>query len=123
MEFAQINPDLEPMFLYPGIAGSYLTVLYTFPVEPKSVFKLVKWQRRVLNGIVIHYSSFSSSFYIETKKPGLYYYGSYIWDFENEEFINNPDKTELDALNAMAKNFKDTVWENVIAARIEELSK
>lgn len=132
MEFAQINPQLEPKFVYPGVNHS---MFYLQPVEPGSIMQLVSWLIQSgrsgvysLPGIQQH--KYTLTF--EAKKPGLLYVGSYFLGRapgntkilgRQELFFQKRDTPdELTALQYLEPLLKDTSWQPVIEQRIKELT-
>ncbi len=134
LEFVQINPDVEPMFVVFGQAGNDYGMNFSPPVSPGSSFKVVSWTVETgieyyksndnYYGIPVYgkvYPEFDQSLIITTSKPGLYYYGSYILHNDGKKFSIDNRKTELDALKLLAGRFKDPPWNQVIAERISQL--
>jgi hypothetical protein len=136
VEFVQINPDKEPLFVLPGKMFTDGTMFYTHPVKPGMILKMIQWKR--YDDVNVHYSYgrqmvdkiytvipqvFGEEVTVEIKKPGLYYFGNYAMDYEKNIFVknDNPEKTELNILKKIIDDFKNTAWENVINERIKEL--
>ncbi len=133
IEFSQINPENEAMWIFPGTAG---TMFYCTPVTPGSVLHMTLWGYS--SGNTYYYARLGigksdDSLTFTAKKPGLQYVGAhnhkgtkmgegllsgYTYAFEEED---SPD--ELDALAKLKPLLKGTAWEAVIDARIQELSK
>ena len=141
IEFVQINPDIEPMFITPGNDNKDKSMNYTQPVPVGSVFKIASWDDKIgrinyghsagegpggggftnLYGRI--YPPFDQSIIITASKPGLCYYGSYLLDKERKNFTIDNKKTELVALKLLVKKYKNTSWENMITERIKELEE
>ncbi|MEL3904287.1 MAG: hypothetical protein P1P63_04130 [Treponemataceae bacterium] len=127
--FAQMNPEKEPFFVIP-LSFSASRAFVIQPIEPGSKMRLLCSSYTVetaLNVMTTYYHNThfglpdSQTFVFTAKKPGLQYAGAYRrYEFEYEPIKND---YELLTLEGMADYFKDTEWEPLITARIEELKK
>lgn len=131
-EFIQLDPAQEPACYSPGKSG---TVFYLAPVKPGVTAHLISW----------HYSSGNTVYYgvpglkdsnmaitVTAKNAGLQYVGAHQFInpvYESKTITNQllgfhrvDSPTELEALQKIAPLLAGTVWEEVIASRIEELT-
>jgi hypothetical protein len=130
MEFVQINPEFEPMYILPGRVES---TLHFQPLPIGAKLHLARWSKQIGNTILVHSGGIqksNTSIDITVKNPGLNYFGSYrlntettFWTIGDSKFVIDESKTELDALLMLKKHFKKTEWENLIDDRIKELQK
>jgi hypothetical protein len=132
IELAQIAPDGEPMFIYPGRQGSFF---FTQPVPVGSAIHLLYYSYQ--EGRTIYYSrqGLQKGYDItaEVSKPGLHYAGTFVLTspkrdggmFEGPSgFGFQPVKEdyEAEALQLLLKKLKKSEWEGIIEARLKELT-
>jgi hypothetical protein len=123
IEFAQINPEGEAMFVSPGRNNSFF---FLQPVPLGSTMHLVYYTYK--SGRTVYYSreglQKGNDLTVHAAEPGLYYAGSYVLTSveENYGFHRIGEHTELLGLQELLKKMKKTEWEPVIQARMEELS-
>lgn len=134
LEFAQIDPEGEAMFIAPGRSRSFF---FLQPVPVDSTLHLIYHQ----------YTSGRTTFYayeglqkgdditINATEPGLHYAGSYLYQYiggDSDKLISfnpsghygfkpNGNHTELEGLKELLKKMKNTRWEELIIARMEEI--
>lgn len=133
VEFAQINPEGEAMFISPGRSGSFFFIQ---PVPIDSSLHLIFHRYKEGRTTYYTYEGLQKGYDITINaiKPGLYYAGSYLLQSVGEDsgswisfimspdgFLPNGDHTELEGLKDLLKKMKNTEWEELITARIEEL--
>ncbi len=131
IEFAQINPEGEAMFVSPGRENSFF---FLQPVPLDSTMHLVYYTYQ--SGRTVYYSreglTKGNDLTVHADEPGLLYAGSYLLTSVEEEGVEKGDAnygfhrigehTELFGLQELMKKMKKTEWEPVIQARMEELS-
>jgi len=132
IEFAQINPEGEAMFVSPGRSNSFF---FLQPMPVGSTMHLVYYSYQSWR--TVHYSyeglQKGADVTVNIEEPGLYYAGSYVLtsveDNETAEksagvygFHNIGSHTELEGLQELLKKMKGTEWEPVVRTRLEELS-
>ncbi len=132
IELAQINPDGEPMFIYPGRQNSFF---FTQPVPVGSAIHLVYYSYK--SGRTIHYSrvGLQEGYDItaKTTEPGLHYAGSYVLTSveKSKSMFEAPsdygfhpvgEGDEAEALKLLLKKLKKSEWKGIIEARLKELS-
>ena len=126
IEFAQINPDGEAMFVSPGRDNSFF---FLQPVPLDSTMHLVYYTYQA--GRTVYYSreglQKGNDVTIHAEEPGLHYAGSYVLtsvEGQNADygFHQIGEHTELIGLQELLKKMKNTEWEQLIQARMEELS-
>ena len=126
IEFAQINPDGDAMLVAPGRTGSFF---FLQPVPLDSTMHLVYYTYQ--SGRTVYYSreglQKGNDLTVHAEEPGLHYAGSYVLTSVDEQdddygFHRVGEHTELFGLQELLKKMKNTEWEPLIQARIEELS-
>ncbi len=132
IELAQINPDGEPMFIYPGRQKSFF---FTQPVPVGSAIHLVYYSYQ--EGRTIYYSreGLQKGYDItaEVIEPGLHYAGSYVLTSQEKDggMFETPsdygfhavgEEKEAEALELLLKKLKKSEWEGIIEARLKELT-
>jgi hypothetical protein len=137
LEMIQLNPAKEPMLITPARIGDY------FFTEPLPLglsvrfyyFTIKDGLETVPVNVGIQGQGPTDK---RLEKPGLLYLGSLVFcdkayaekktllgplDINTMSLYPIGDDLEIDILSSMNKAFKDTEWEAVIAARIEELKQ
>lgn len=132
IEFAQINPDGEAMFVSPGRDGSFF---FLQPVPLDSTMHLVYYTYQ--SGRTVYYSreglQKGYDLTVHVEESGLHYAGSYVLTSvedpegsengaENYGFHPIGTHNELYGLRELLKKMKNSKWESVVQARMEELS-
>jgi len=111
--FAQINPSMEAMIVFPMVLRDKRDFLYYLSPHPVGMhFHPVRKVTFTNNTTTIHYLGLQASSEdapIIIRTPGLNYFGS--------------PEHELWALNLLKKELRKTPWEAVIDARIKELER
>jgi hypothetical protein len=130
LEFMQINPELDPVYVYPGYVDG---TLHFNPLPVGAKLHLFYWKNQIGRIIYMHKVGIQktpSTIDLSVEKPGLNFFGAYklnteqtFWTIGGSKFVKDDSKTELDALKILKKHLKKTGWEILINERIEELQK
>lgn len=133
IEYAQTNPALSPIFLYPARTGYFF---YTNPIPIGSHFSMIHFRYR--NGQITTYRyvdlNIDLGMNFTVDKPGIRYLGSFIYGSGSDGIINlsgpsnyrfrpqGPEK-ESDALRSLYSIYRGTEWQEIIALRQKEIGK